>query len=222
MNISLESNNEPVIIVGGGGHAVVLLDVLLRQNRKIIGVTEADPERAGKDLMGVRIIGADDAISVFLPDGVCLVNALGFVNMPNRRKQIYIHFKKLGYHFAPVVSGQAFIGAEVSLGEGCQLMPGSMVQTGSRIGNNVLINTGAIVDHQCIIDDHVHIAPGAVLSGCVSVGEGTLIGTGARIIQGIKIGAGCIIGAGSVVVKDIGDSSTAVGIPAKAVKNLEK
>ena len=57
-----------------------------------------------------------------------------------------------------------------------------------KIGANVLINTGAIIEHDTQISSHSQIAPGAILAGNVNVGEGSIIGMGARIIQGISIG----------------------------------
>ena len=42
------------------------------------------------------------------------------------------------------------------------------------VGGNVIINTGATVDHDCRIEDAVHIAPGCHLCGGVSVGAGQL------------------------------------------------
>jgi UDP-perosamine 4-acetyltransferase len=76
------------------------------------------------------------------------------------------------------------------------------------IGDNRIVNTGAIVDHDCLIGGHVHVAPGAMAH----------IGTAAAIIQGIKIGAGVIIGAGSVVIRDVPPEKKAVGNPARILE----
>ena len=102
--------------------------------------------------------------------------------------------------------------------QGDQFMAGSVVQVGAVIGANVLVNTGATIDHDCVIGDHCHIAPGAVLSGRVTVGTRTHIGTGARVIQGVNIGSDCVIGAGAVVVRDVLDGMTVVGCPAEPIK----
>ena len=42
-------------------------------------------------------------------------------------------------------------------------MAGVVINAGTKIGENVIINTGAIVEHDCIIDHHGHIATGARL-----------------------------------------------------------
>ena len=41
----------------------------------------------------------------------------------------------------------------------------------------------------------------------------------ANVIQGISIGRWSVIGAGAVVIEDIPAGSTAVGVPAKVIKN---
>jgi acetyltransferase EpsM len=97
-------------------------------------------------------------------------------------------------------------------------MAGVIVNASVEIGNHCIINTAAVIEHDCTIKDYVHICPNATLAGNVTIGEGAQIGVGAKVIQGVKIGKWSIIGAGAVVTKDIPDNCTAVGIPAKPIK----
>jgi len=71
------------------------------------------------------------------------------------------------------------------------------------------------VDHDCQIGDHVHIAPGAALSGSVMMGEGCHVGVGATVMQGKTIGQGAVVGAGAVVVDDVAPGVTVYGVPAR-------
>ncbi len=80
-----------------------------------------------------------------------------------------------------------------------QIMPGAVVMPRAVIGDNVLINTGAQVDHDCIVGAHSHIAPGAILCGNVTLGERSMIGAGATIVQGVTLDAGTFIPAGTLV-----------------------
>ena len=98
-------------------------------------------------------------------------------------------------------------------------MAGVVVQPGSCLGENVIVNTGARVDHDCLVDAHAHIAPGAILCGNVQIGKGAHIGTGANILPGKKVGAGSIVGAGAVVVDDVPPGITVVGIPARPLES---
>ncbi len=71
------------------------------------------------------------------------------------------------------------------------------------IGEDCLINTGAIVSHDCRIGHHVRISPGAILAGNVTIGENTLIGMGTTIYMGVKIGADVIIANGQNIFRDV-------------------
>jgi len=51
-----------------------------------------------------------------------------------------------------------------------------------------------------------------------TIGDDVVVGSGAQIIGPVVIGKGARIAANAVVVKDVPESATMVGIPAKAVK----
>jgi len=207
----------PVIILGAGGHAKVLIDVLHASRAVIAGIVDSEPALAGSSLLSVPVLGNDDILTDFSPSEVQLVNALGSVGLPTKRRQLFERFKGMGYFFATVVHPSAVVALDVELGEGTQIMAGAVVQPGCRIGINSIINTRVSVDHDCIIGDHVHIAPGVTLSGGVKVGAGSHIGTGVTVIHGISIGIGCLLSAGSVVIRDVIEGTKVRGVPAREV-----
>jgi sugar O-acyltransferase (sialic acid O-acetyltransferase NeuD family) len=207
-----------IIILGAGGHAKVLIDTLLAVSAIIAGIVDPDPALAGIKILGVPLLGGDDVVNEYSPSEIQLVNGLGSVGLPVNRQQLFQRFKEMGYNFATVVHPSAIVASDVVLCEGAQVMAGVVIQPGSQIGINSIINTRASVDHDCIIGAHVHIAPGVTLSGGVTVGACSHIGTGATVIQGISIGAESTIGAGSLVLKDVAPRITVVGVPANMVK----
>ncbi len=81
-------------------------------------------------------------------------------------------------------------------------MAGAVIQTGSKIGENTIINTRVSIDHDCCVGAHTHIAPGSVFSGGVTVGQGCHIGPGSVVIQGCCIAPGSFIRAQSLIKKD--------------------
>lgn len=83
------------------------------------------------------------------------------------------------------------------------------------IGNNCILNTGCIIEHECKVGNTVHIGPGAVLAGNVEVGDLSFIGANAVIKQGIRLGRNVVVGAGAVVVEDVPDHMTVIGNPAR-------
>ncbi len=49
------------------------------------------------------------------------------------------------------------------------------------LGFGAIVNTGAIVSHDCILGDYVNLSPGAILAGEVSVGSAALVGMGVTV-----------------------------------------
>jgi sugar O-acyltransferase (sialic acid O-acetyltransferase NeuD family) len=115
----------------------------------------------------------------------------------------------------------AFVAAGVTIGLGSQILAHATVCVDTIIGESCIINTGAIVDHECRIGNGVHICPGVNMAGCVEVEDYATIGTGAVIIPRIKIGTGSVIGAGAVVVKDVLPRTVVVGNPARILRTLD-
>lgn len=193
----------------------MLLDALLLNQAQILGLTDIIPAKHGASLRGVPILGSDEVVLRYQTDAVLLVNGLGSVGSTAARAGLYRHFKNLGYTFASVIHPSAIIAGDAGLAEGVQIMAGAVIQTGSSIGANTIINTRAGVDHDCVIAEDVHVAPGATLSGMVRIGAGAHIGAGATIVQNVGIGSNAVVGAGAVVLGDIPPERLAVGVPAK-------
>lgn len=207
--------SRPLLVLGAGGHARVLIDALLASGRLIAGIVDCDPQLAGTLLLGVPVLGGDEVVDQFLPCEILLVNGIGSVGLPEARTRIFERFTDRGYRFGTVIHPSAVVAADAEIDEGAQLMAGSVVQSGCRIGSNVIVNTRAAVDHDGTIGDHTHLAPGVTLSGGVRVGSGVHIGTGAILIQGITIGDGCLVAAGAVVVNSLAAGSRVRGVPAR-------
>ncbi|HLX79280.1 MAG TPA: acetyltransferase [Burkholderiales bacterium] len=211
------SKAQAVILIGAGGHARVLLDVLGRCGVAVAGLTDVDAGKHGKLLAGVRVLGSDEVLGRHPPAKTILVNAMGSAESMSLRQKVYERLKKEGYRFLTLVHPSAVIAPDAVLGEGVQVMAGAIVQPGVKIDANSILNTGAQVDHDCLIGAHVHLAPGATLSGSVTVGDGTHIGTAAAVVQCLRVGRGCLVGAGAVVTEDVADGERVAGVPARRI-----
>ncbi len=112
----------------------------------------------------------------------------------------------------------AWVGNRIELGEGTIICAGDRLATELSVGDHVQLNLDCTVSHDSFLRDFVTVAPGVNISGAVTVGEGCDLGTGAAIIQGVSIGHWSVVGAGAVVVRDLPANVTAVGAPAKPIK----
>jgi hypothetical protein len=79
------------------------------------------------------------------------------------------------------------------ISDGNQFLAFSYIGANSRLGQNILVNTGAQIDHDCKIGDHCVISPGAILCG------GVELGVACFIVEGVKLDAGTFVPAGTLV-----------------------
>lgn len=99
---------------------------------------------------------------------------------------------------------QIMVGAEI--GGGLYLAhPSGMVVVPRRIGKNVSIIAAVTIGMR-----NEWAFP--------TIGDNVFIGAGARILGDVTIGDNAVIGANAVVVGDIPAGATAVGVPAKVIK----
>jgi sugar O-acyltransferase (sialic acid O-acetyltransferase NeuD family) len=211
-----------ILVIGAGGHGQVVADILLTRNRAGDNITipaflDKDSRLTGKNLIGIPVAGGEEELATIPHDA--LVLGIG----DNRiRQQARVRLRQQGEAFYSAIHPRAVVGAEVDIGNGCVVCANVVINIGSRIGEQVILNTSCSVDHHNHIGDFVHIAPGAHLGGDVTVGEGTLVGLGALVLPQIRIGKWAVIGAGAVVIKDIPDFAVAVGNPAKIIKKINE
>ncbi|MCP2043687.1 acetyltransferase [Pontibacter sp. HSC-36F09] len=198
---------EPIMyLYGASGHAKVIIDILRDMGIPVLGAFDKNP--AIKEVGGIPVLGAEVEQDMEKP----VIISIGD-NAIRRRVA-----EQLKLAFGNAIHPTAIISPSVTIAEGTVVMQGAIIQADAQIGRHAIINTGASIDHDCKIGDFAHISPGAVLSGNVQVGEGTHIGAGAVVIPNLKIGKWCKIGAGAVVIRDIPDGVTAVGNPARIIK----
>jgi len=202
-----------VLIIGSGGHARVVADILLAmENVEPLGFIAKDGASAHVESHGLSSLGDDD--DVFKIEHDAVVVAVGENSL---RKRLFDQLAVAGEKLISAVHPSVIMAPDVTVGAGCVICAGAIVNTGSRIDDNVILNTGCTVDHDCIVSRHVHIAPGVNLAGDVSVGEGVFLGIGASVVQGVALGDWATVGAGAAVISDIAANSVAVGVPARAM-----
>lgn len=192
----------PLLIHGAGGHTKVLLDVLLKERRHIIGIVTPHLD-SGTNYLGLSVIGNDESVFKYDTQEVLLINGIGSLPGKQQRWNLSMMMRERGYRFSRVIHPNSTIATDVLLAEGVQIMAGVIIQPGCKIGQDSIINTGSQIDHDVIIGDNCHIAPGVTISGEVKIGDNVHIGTGAKVIQRLTIGAGSVIAAGTTVYKDV-------------------
>lgn len=208
---------KPVLIIGAGGHAKVLADALLASGRQVLGFVEniAKDGHQAEVLPGLLVLGTDEVLLSFAPAEVELVNGLGGIDCGGLRRRVQAKLEADGWYFSGVCHPAAQVSPFAFVSAGVQLLACCVVQAGARVGVGSIINTAAVVEHDCTLEEYVHVAPRAVLCGDTYVGFNSHIGAGAIVRQGLTLGANTLVGAGALIVKDFDGQGTLIGVPAR-------
>lgn len=211
----------PLAIVGGGEHAVVVLDAVRSRPGawRVIGFSDATrSSRLARLEPGLEDLGDDGALASRLgrdgDDALALVLGVGGGTRPGDRAAIVNAFGA-DADWATIVHATAFVSPSARFGPGSFVGAGAVVQAGVLAGRHVIINTGAIVEHDVVLGDFSHVGPAAAIGGGTRIGSGVFVGLGARVRDHISVGDEATIGMGAVVVGDVGPGRTVVGVPAR-------
>lgn len=105
---------------------------------------------------------------------------------------------------------------------------GIEIHPGATIGKGLMIDhgMGVVIGETTVIGDNCTIYQGVTLGGTgkdtgkrhPTLGNNVMVGAGAKVLGPFNIGDNTKIAANAVVLKEIPESSTAVGIPARVVR----
>jgi len=205
-----------MLIAGAGGHAREIIDVfgILKEENIYLYENVADSTRS--DVLGFKILNNEEDIRQIFKEDPRFVLGVG---NPYVRHKMNSALQNFGGKLHSLISPLASISVyNAYLGAGINIMSFALISNNVRIDEGALVNCRVNIHHDVIVGQYCEISPGAVLLGGAKVGEFSCIGSGAIILPKVTVGKNCVIGAGAVVTTNIPDNSTAVGTPAKVIK----
>ncbi|WP_312364778.1 acetyltransferase [Sphingobacterium sp.] len=206
-------DNINIAIIGYSGHSLVLLDAASEAGIIVNSYCEKDEKSFNP--FNLKYLG--DESSEHFDWNIAGSFILGVGDNQIRKKLAALVMSK-GKQLTTIVHPSARISNKAEIGLGNFFAVNCIINAFARIGNNCILNTACVVEHECHIFDHVHIGPGAILTGNVTVGESSFIGANAVVKQGVKIGENAVVGAGSVILQDIPNDEVWAGNPARKIK----
>lgn len=213
---------QDLVLAGAGGCMRELIWQIQELNKvcptwKIVGFVDfrkpEDEVYVGNQ--HIPYLGADEVIIKSDQE----LNVAICVGSPALRKKIALKYQEnKNVRFPNLILSNTYVCEDVEMGQGCIISMDARISTNVKLGDFVFMNTGSMICHDGELKDFVTLSPDVKLAGNVLIEAESEIGLGAKIIQGITVTNNVIVGAGAVVVRDIKESCTAVGVPAKSIK----
>ena len=200
-----QSSNAQMILYGAGGHAKAVLEMVRAIGAfNIAGILDDNKALKGNSVLGVQVLGGSEMLKPLMAQGFHLAaNGVGGIINIDVRIRLFELLASNGFAFPILRHPRATVEASARIADGVQIFANAYVGSEAILHERCMINTGAIVSHDCEIGAYSHIAPGTLLAGHVHVGERALVGMGVTTIIGLKIGAGARIGNSAVLLADV-------------------
>jgi len=188
-----------LLILGGGGHGRSVAEAVIATGRyRLVGfVDDAVPAptsiRAWPVLGSIANLGrcrdlADAAIVAIGNNGV--------------REKLHGLVRAAGFELATVIHPAAIVSPSAWVSAGSSVMAGAIVGTEARLGEGVIVNCGAVVDHDCQVGDFGHLSVNASMAGGAILGRGAWMQAGAVLGYGTELAAGSVLAPGQAIMKE--------------------
>jgi sugar O-acyltransferase (sialic acid O-acetyltransferase NeuD family) len=202
---ALVDQKAEILLYGAGGHAKAVLEMIQAVGAfRLAGILDDNPALEGALVLGVPVLGGQEKLPELRSRGILLAaNGVGGIINIDVRGRIFERLAAAGFAFPILRHPRATLEPSAQIFDGVQVFANAYIGSSAILRPRCMINTGAIVSHDCEIGMYAHIAPGAMLAGHVSVGDKALVGMGVTTAIGISIGAGARIGNGATLLADV-------------------
>lgn len=191
-----------ILIAGGGGfgleiYGYIISDLTAAQHPQppTVGILNDSPdcEVLKKIPDALHCGGIQDYRPV--PEDTVVI-AIGSTD---GRRKIAEVLRKKGARLLTYIHPTALIAKNSVIGEGSIICPHSIVNTGARVDENVLVNVFCSIGHNAHVKSHSILSPYCSMSGDSVLGESGFMGTRATLFPKVEIGPECIVDAHSAV-----------------------
>ena len=125
-----------LLIFGAGGHSKVCIETAQSMGYKIKAAFDDDENKRGNKVVGISVIGGTrELLDNYPPNEYELFIAIG---SNKARMEKYEFFKNEGYEFATLIHPFSFVSKTVKIGENVLIMPGVVVNSSTIISDNII------------------------------------------------------------------------------------
>ena len=186
-----------IILLGAGGHCTSCIDVIEQEFRfEIAGIIDINNEK--KSLLNYPLLGNDGDLDALRSHYEFAFITIGQIKTSANRIKLYKKLNSLKFTLPTIISPQAYVSKHATIGVGTIIMGGAFVNAKASIGDNCIINTKAIIEHDVKVESHSHISTGSIVNGFSIIKAGTFIGSNSTVKEHTKTNLNDFIKAGTV------------------------
>lgn len=204
-----------LLIIGSGGHARSVLDAAVateKFNSIAFATTDCNSEPiAGYPVLDERQLDQRNIASRY---GAVVV-AIGDNSVRLRKTRLLL---EAGANMPSIIHPSASVSSFSKIGPGTVVLSNASINSFARVGIACIVNTGAVVEHECVLEDGVHLSPCSAIGGGTHIGEKTWLCIGSCVSDHVTVSPGIVLAGGSCLVEDAIDAGLYAGVPAKLKK----
>jgi len=137
--------------------------------------------------------------------------ALSYQNLNKNREAKFKYFEDKNYNFASYISDKSTVLTDKkNLGRNLFILEEQSIQTGVKIGDNVMIWSNNHIGHNSFIGNHTYISSNVTISGHCKIGERCFFGVNSCVSDFCEIGDDCFVTMGSIVNVNLKNDSTTI------------
>lgn len=212
----------PLVIFGAGGFGRELLQLVRDVNAHrprfaILGFLDDRETLWNSQRNGAPVLGGIPWLESQSRPPALVIG----VGSPKDKLRIAVRVRSAVAEFPVIVHPTVVKSDHIEYAPGVVVAAGTILTVDIRLAQFSTLHVGCNIGHDVKIGPYANVSPGVNVSGNVAIGEGCDIGTGSAFIQGVSIGEWSVVGAGAVVTSPLPANCTAVGIPARVIKERD-
>ncbi|WP_052663679.1 hypothetical protein [Psychromicrobium lacuslunae] len=225
------------LIIGASGHGKSLAAVIRGRGESVVALSDSflmgRQEATGNDARTASLVTfansdgshpayyADDdqALLYALEHSLNIALGIGDNTVRTRLAEKILARTELRPLCSALIASSATVDQHAEVAALGQVLEHAHVGPAASLGQAVIVNTGAIVEHDAVVGAGSHLAPASVLLGAARLGSQVLLGSGARVLPGVAIGDSANLGAGAVAVHELPGMTTYIGVPARPMNH---
>jgi len=206
-----------IIIYGFGSFAKLMhYYQKIDTDNKVIAFCVDDEFKTQNTFCDLPVIKISELLKQYPINSHKILIAVGYSNM-RKRTEMYEKIMTLGYQCINYINTNSFIDESVEIGMNNIILPGTVIEPFTSLGDNNIIWASVNISHDVKIDSHNFIATNTTIGGFSSIGKNCFFGFNSVISSNLNIKLETLVGSNSLMLTNSKAHGKYLGSPAKFI-----